>query len=107
MPEAPALIRDIRDAQQKKLADEATAFENSDFLKDLRARSDAKKVERKKEIADKYCMRQAELGIGDCGGLKLIPGMTKSGKQKMPEGLANFFGIKDEDYYTGKGIEMP
>ena len=34
----------------------------------------------KKAIANKYCYRQAELGIGDCGGLRLIPGMTSSGK---------------------------
>jgi hypothetical protein len=26
----------------------------------------------------RYCYRQAELGVGDCGGLKYIPGMTKA-----------------------------
>lgn len=30
-------------------------------------------------------MRQAELGVGDCAGLRLIPGATKSGLQKRPE----------------------
>lgn len=30
---------------------------------------------------------QAELGVGDCGGLRYIPGMTKSGVQKRPEWL--------------------
>jgi hypothetical protein len=29
--------------------------------------------------------RQAELGVGDCGGLRYIPGLTESGKQKTPQ----------------------
>lgn len=27
-----------------------------------------------RKIADKYCRRQAEMGVGDCAGLQLIPG---------------------------------
>ena len=42
---------------------------------------------RKKELSEKYCRRQAEDGVGDCSGLRLIPGMTRSGKQKTPEFL--------------------
>ena len=36
-----------------------------------------------RKIADKYCRRQAELGVGDCAGLQLIPGATRSGLQKV------------------------
>lgn len=38
-----------------------------------------------RKIADKYCRRQAELGVGDCAGLQLIPGATRSGLQKVGE----------------------
>lgn len=41
----------------------------------------------------RYCYRQAEMGIGDCGGLRYIPGMTKSGKQKTPEWLQKVLGV--------------
>jgi hypothetical protein len=43
---------------------------------------------------NRYCYRQAELGIGDCGGLRLIPGMTKSGKQETPEWLQKVLGVE-------------
>lgn len=50
--------------------------------------------------------RQAELGIGDCGGLKYIPGMTTSGKQKTPEWLAKVLGVKVKDIEgEGKTLE--
>jgi hypothetical protein len=38
--------------------------------------------------------RQAELGIGDCGGLRFIPGMTKSGKQRTPQWLQDLLGVQ-------------
>lgn len=40
---------------------------------------------------------QAELGVGDCGGLRLIPGMTKSGVQKRPEWMNNLFGMEAQE----------
>lgn len=39
---------------------------------------------------------QAELGVGDCGGLRYIPGMTKSGVQKRPEWMDKLFGMEGE-----------
>jgi hypothetical protein len=62
-------------------------FQESDLLKQLKERSDAKREQREKELRDKYCMRQAEMGVGDCAGLQLIPGATKNGVQKRPEWL--------------------
>lgn len=46
------------------------------------------------DIHHRYCYRQAELGIGDCGGLRYIPGMTKSGKQPTPEWLQKVLGVE-------------
>ena len=48
------------------MAEEAAAFEGSDFLKGLRERSEANKEKNKKDIFNKYCQRQAEMGVGDC-----------------------------------------
>lgn len=75
-------------------ADEA--FQNSDLLKTLKARSEEKRAGRDKELRDKYCMRQAELGVGDCAGLRLIPGATKSGVQEKPQWLKKLVGEGDD-----------
>ncbi|KAI3426212.1 hypothetical protein D9Q98_008588 [Chlorella vulgaris] len=72
-------------------------FQESDLLRTLKERSDANRGARKKELEDRYCRRQAELGVGDCGGLRLIPGMTKSGVQKRPEFLNEWFGLPSQD----------
>ena len=37
---------------------------------------------------------QAELGVGDCGGLRYIPGMTKSGVQERPEWMNKLLGLE-------------
>lgn len=70
----------------------AKAFEQSEFLRNLKDRTTANKAKNKKDLEDKYCYRQAEMGVGDCAGLRLIPGATKSGKQQTPEWLANILG---------------
>lgn len=67
-------------------------FQNSDLLRSLKQKSDEKRDERKRELQDKYCRRQAELGVGDCAGLRLIPGATKSGVQEKPEWLKKLVG---------------
>lgn len=79
-------------AQAAKLAAADAAFEASPLLKELRERSDANRAKNRRAIENKYCARQAELGIGDCGGLKYIPGATKGGKQKTPGWLARLVG---------------
>lgn len=67
-------------------------FQSSDLLRTLKQKSDEKRDERKRELQDKYCRRQAELGVGDCAGLRLIPGATKSGVQEKPEWLKKLVG---------------
>ena len=64
-----------------------STFQESELLKTLKAKSDAMRSQRDKELRAKYCMRQAEMGVGDCAGLQLIPGATKNGVQKRPEWL--------------------
>ena len=40
---------------------------------------------------------QAEDGVGDCAGLRLIPGATRSGKQKTPGFLKSLLRIQDSE----------
>lgn len=95
----PSGFSDISDAAKTKLGVADETFQKSDTLKELLARSEANKAKNKKNIQEKYCYRQAELGVGDCGGLRYIPGLTENGKQKTPEWLAKLLGVevpKDE-----------
>ena len=64
-------------------------------MRTLKERTAANAETNKKAITDKYCLRQSELGVGDCAGLRLIPGATKSGKQKTPKLLAKLIGKED------------
>jgi hypothetical protein len=82
--------------QKAALAAADEAYESSDLLRSLKERSAANAARNRKAIQDKYCYRQAELGIGDCGGLRYVPGATKSGKQKTPKALLKLLG-KSED----------
>jgi hypothetical protein len=78
-----------------KLSAAEDSFRQSPLLNELKARTEANRESRAKELRDKYCMRQAELGVGDCAGLRLIPGATKTGVQKRPdwmESMSSMFG---------------
>lgn len=71
--------------------------ETSDLVKRLLESSAQNKEKNKKAVIDKYCLRQAEDGVGDCAGLRLIPGATKSGKQVTPGWLKSLLRIEDKD----------
>ncbi|GLC45669.1 hypothetical protein PLESTB_001318400 [Pleodorina starrii] len=105
--EKPAALSKYADEQKQKLADADEAFQNSDTLKALLERSEANKAKNRKDIQNKYCYRQAELGVGDCGGLRYIPGLTDSGKQKTPQWLADLLGVEvpDSDPSGGKSLK--
>lgn len=92
LPSLPVPAVDGAAPQRATLAAADDAFEASPLLKELRERSDANRAKNRKAIENKYCYRQAELGIGDCGGLKLIPGATAGGKQKTPGWLGKLLG---------------
>lgn len=83
----PQIILEIQEKNKQALEKSEEVFQSSDLLKTLKERSDANREQRSKDLRDKYCKRQAELGVGDCAGLRLIPGMTQSGVQKRPEWL--------------------
>ena len=51
----------------------------ADTLRRLLEQSAANKEKNKKAVQDKYCYRQAEIGVGDCGGLRYIPGESHKG----------------------------
>eukprot|EP00877_Chromochloris_zofingiensis_P001792 jgi/Chrzof1/11613/Cz06g02090.t1 len=99
----PAVVFRHADGQRQKLDAAEENFKNSDTLKMLLERSEANRAKNKKAIQNKYCYRQAELGIGDCGGLRYIPGMTKSGKQKTPKWLSDALGVEQPPATEGQG----
>lgn len=96
MDTAPVAVDTSTRAQSKALRAAEEDFQNSEFLKTLKERSELHREERQRELRDTYCKRQAELGVGDCAGLRLIPGATKSGVQKTPEWITKLLG-KDSD----------
>ncbi|KAG1660037.1 hypothetical protein FOA52_010022 [Chlamydomonas sp. UWO 241] len=107
---APDALRDayaqMKSGTQTKLDAVDSSFAQSDTLKRLLEQSKANQSKNKREIQDKYCYRQAELGIGDCGGLNLIPGMTEGGKQPTPKWLADLLGVEvPASVPEGKGIQ--
>jgi hypothetical protein len=58
--------------KNQEIMDKGTeAFENSDILKALREKSDANREGNRKALQERYCYRQAELGVGDCAGLRV------------------------------------
>ncbi|GMH45845.1 hypothetical protein BSKO_13808 [Bryopsis sp. KO-2023] len=75
-------LQEMRERNQKKLDAAEESFQNSDILKELKAKSEANRSANKKAIENKYCFRQAEMGVGDCGGLRFIEG----DKLKLIEG---------------------
>lgn len=89
---APVAVDTSTRKQSKVLRAAEEEFQNSEFLKTLKERSELHREERQRELRDTYCKRQAELGVGDCAGLRLIPGATKSGVQKTPEWITKLLG---------------
>ena len=63
----------LRKRNQELLDKGAEAFENSDILRKLREQTDANKAKNRKALQDLYCRRQAEMGVGDCAGLRVCP----------------------------------
>ncbi|XP_062210314.1 uncharacterized protein LOC133911880 [Phragmites australis] len=51
---------------QKKYAEFDNRFKNSKVLQDLLEKSKKNKEKNERQIQDKYCLRGAEWGVGDC-----------------------------------------
>ncbi|CAG9460917.1 unnamed protein product [Pedinophyceae sp. YPF-701] len=99
--EVPGGISDMRKKAAAADAAAEEAFQNSDLLRSLKEKSEANKSDNKRSIEDKYCYRQAELGIGDCGGLRYL-----QPKKKPPKFIMDLFGLTDEDYEVAD-IDIP
>lgn len=93
-PPVPEIFKQNVAAQKQAQREDEDRFSQSDTLKQLLEKSKQNKEANKRSIANKYCYRQAELGIGDCGGLNLIPGLTEAGKQETPQWLADLLGVE-------------
>lgn len=78
-------------------SEEDVRFGSTDLVKRLLESSEKNKDSNKKALLAKYCARQAEDGVGDCAGLRYIPGATKNGKQKTPGWLKSILRIEDKD----------
>ena len=105
-PPVPEAWKESVAAQKKSQMDDEERFKSSDTLKQLLEKSKANKDKNRRSVANKYCYRQAELGIGDCGGLNLIPGLTDSGKQQTPQWLADLLGVEVPKSAQSEGVTL-
>uniref|UniRef100_A0A453IP33 Uncharacterized protein n=1 Tax=Aegilops tauschii subsp. strangulata TaxID=200361 RepID=A0A453IP33_AEGTS len=62
---------------QRKYAENDSRFKSSKVLKELLEKSKQNKEKNEREIQDKYCLRGAEWGVGDCSTV----GMTDQEKE--------------------------
>ncbi|KAH7652412.1 NADP-dependent oxidoreductase domain-containing protein [Dioscorea alata] len=69
----------FNEENQKKYAEFDERFKSSPVLKDLLEKSKLNKQRNKREIQDKYCIRGAEWGVGDCS----TEGMTQEERDEF------------------------
>ncbi|XWS23124.1 hypothetical protein CRYUN_Cryun29cG0094600 [Craigia yunnanensis] len=72
LPEIDFLNR-FNEENQKKYAEADARFKSSPLLQQLLERSKQNKEKNKQEIQDKYCIRGAEWGVGDCSVEAMSP----------------------------------
>lgn len=67
-PQLPQIdfLKQWNDENQKKYAENDARFRSSSVLKELLEKSRLNKERSQRETQDKYCLRGAEWGIGDC-----------------------------------------
>ncbi|OMO71903.1 hypothetical protein COLO4_27931 [Corchorus olitorius] len=74
-PQLPQIdfLNRFNEENQKKYAENDERFKSSPILKQLLERSKQNKEKNKQEIQDKYCIRGAEWGVGDCSVEAMSP----------------------------------
>ncbi|KAM7464469.1 hypothetical protein LguiA_032590 [Lonicera macranthoides] len=74
-PELPQIdfLSRFNEENQKRYAENDARFKESPLLKQLLEKSKLNKEKNKQEIQDKYCLRGAEWGIGDCSAEGMSP----------------------------------
>ncbi|EYU28829.1 hypothetical protein MIMGU_mgv1a014054mg [Erythranthe guttata] len=91
-PELPQLheISTISEENQKMYAENDARFKESPILKKLLEQSKLNKEKNRQETQDKYCIRGAEWGVGDCSA----EGMSPEDKEKFISALKKKAGIE-------------
>ncbi|KAL9246347.1 hypothetical protein vseg_019894 [Gypsophila vaccaria] len=74
-PKLPTVdfLNRYNDDYQKKYAENDERIKSSPIIKELVERSKLNKEKNKQEIMDKYCLRGAEWGVGDCSTQGMTP----------------------------------
>lgn len=74
-PELPKIdfLNRWNDDNQKRYAELDAKFKESPLLKQLLEKSKQNKEKNKRSIEDKYCLRGAEWGVGDCSTAGMTP----------------------------------
>ncbi|XP_059655745.1 uncharacterized protein LOC132302804 [Cornus florida] len=93
-PQLPSIefLNRFNEENQKKYAEADARFKESPLLKKLLEQSKLNKEKNKQEIQDKYCIRGAEWGVGDCS----TEGMSELEKEKFISMLKQKAGVPEE-----------
>ncbi|XP_004490142.1 uncharacterized protein [Cicer arietinum] len=89
LPQIDFLSR-INEENQKKYAENDARFRSSPLVKKLLEQSKLNKEKNSKEIENKYCLRGAEWGVGDCSA----EGMSPEDREKFIAMLKEKVGEK-------------
>lgn len=91
-PELPKIdfLDRYNEENQKKYAENDERIKSSPIIKELLERSKKNKEKNKQEIMDKYCIRGAEWGVGDCS----TQGMTAEEKDNFIAMLKRKAGVE-------------
>lgn len=76
---------------QKRYADDDARFKESPLLKQLLEKSKLNKEKNRRAIQDKYCIRGAQWGIGDCS----TAGMSPEDRENFISALKQKAGVVD------------
>ncbi|KAK1425763.1 hypothetical protein QVD17_21121 [Tagetes erecta] len=89
LPKIDSLAR-FNEENQKRYAENDARFKESPLLKELLERSKLNKEKNRQAIQDKYCIRGAEWGVGDCSA----EGMTPQERDEFIMALKKKAGIE-------------
>ncbi|XP_073103664.1 uncharacterized protein [Elaeis guineensis] len=78
-PVNAGFLSGLSEENQKKYAEFDERFKSSTVLKELLEKSKLNKERHRREIEDKYCLRGAEWGVGDCS----TEGMTQEERDEF------------------------
>ncbi|XP_044493958.1 uncharacterized protein LOC123217199 [Mangifera indica] len=92
-PELPQFdfLNRFNEENQKKYAENDARFKESPLLKKLLEKSKLNKAKNRLEIENKYCLRGAEWGVGDCSA----EGMSVEDREKFIEMLKQKAGVNE------------